>query len=372
MKTAIVHEWLVSYAGSEKVTEQIYGLYPSEIYTMVHKKEVFNDTLLKDAKVFTSALQKYPFKLGLNHHRLFLPFMPYLVEQYDLSSYDVVLSCSHAVAKGVITRHDQLHINYSCSPIRYAWDLYYQYLNESGLTSGLKALMAKIILHYIRMWDYATCYRPDYIITLSNYIARRIKKIYGRESTVIYPPVDVENFKFSDKKEDFYLAASRMVPYKKMDMIVEAFSKMPDKKLVVIGDGPDFDKAKSKASKNVELLGYQPFEKLRDCMQRAKAFIFAAEEDFGIVPIEAQACGTPVIAFGRGGVTETILNGKTGLFFDEQTPESLIKTINKFEQDFYKNFDPKEARKQSEFFSIERFRREYKEFVDSKMNEKFN
>lgn len=371
MKTTIVHDWLPVYAGAERVLEQIYSLYPSKIHTAIYNQSAFKNTLIENAEIYTSYLQKLPFNFGVKHYRLFLPFLPYLVEQYDLSESDVILSCSYAVAKGILTRHDQLHITYCCSPIRYAWDLYYQYLKESNLEKGIKGILAKIILHYIRMWDYSSANRADHIITLSNYIAKRIKKLYNRESTVIYPPVDVVNFKFCDKKEEFYLTASRMVPYKKIDLIVETFAQMPDKKLVVIGDGPDFKKIKEKATKNIELLGYQPFKVLKDCMQKAKAFIFAAEEDFGIVPIEAQACGTPVIAYGHGGATETIVDGITGMFFDKQNTEVLKNTIDKFEKEFYKKFNPIDARKQSEKFSIERFRNEYKQFVDLKIKEKF-
>ena len=243
-------------------------------------------------------------------------------------------------------------------------------MNEAGLSKGIKGVIAKLILHYIRIWDSTTASRVDCFIANSKYIAKRIKKVYGRESVVIYPPVDVDKFEVCTQKENFYLTASRMVPYKRIDLIVEAFSKMPDKRLVVIGNGPDSGKVKRKAGKNVELLGYQPFEVLKYYMRRAKAFIFAAEEDFGIVPVEAQACGTPVIAYGKGGVLETVVEGKTGMFFGEQTVESVVEAIENFEQR-EDVFDPLEIRKHAEKFSKDRFKKEFRKFVDKKVEEFF-
>jgi len=213
------------------------------------------------------------------------------------------------------------------------------------------------------LWDISTVNRVDYYIANSKYIAKRIKKVYGKDADVIYPPVDVDKFEFSDKKEDFYLTASRLVPYKKIDLIVKTFSEMPDKKLVVIGDGPDMKKIKSFATKNIEILGYQSFEVLQDYMRRAKAFVFAAEEDFGIIPVEAQACGTPVIAFNKGGVTETVIKDKTGVFFDYQNEVSLKEAIILFEQ---KEWDYKFIREHSKKFSRDRFEKEIKNYVEEK------
>lgn len=289
--------------------------------------------------------------------------MPLAIEQFDLSGYDLIISSSHAVAKGVLTNSNQLHISYCYTPMRYAWDLHHQYLKEANLDRGIKGLIAKVILHYIRIWDLTTANRVNHFVTLSNYIAKRIKKVYGRDSVVIYPPVDLEKFHIGNKRENFFLTASRIVPYKKIDLIVEAFSKIPDKKLIVIGDGPDFEKIKKKARKNVELLGYQKDEVLKEYLQKAQAFVFAAEEDFGILPVEAQACGTPVIAYGRGGALETVIENKTGIFFNEQTVESLIEAVNVFEKNQDK-FDLNEIRKNAERFSKERFKREFKEFVE--------
>lgn len=372
MKIAIVHDWFVTYAGAEKVVEQILDVFPeADLFSVVdHLGE--NREFIKNKEVKTTFIQKLPF--SKKKYRNYLPLMPLAIEQLDLSQYDVVLSSSHAVAKGVLTGPDQLHISYVHSPIRYAWDLQHQYLRESKLDKGIKGLITKSILHKVRNWDYRTANGVDYFIGNSNFIGRRIWKVYRRESEVIYPPVDISAFTLHEQKEDFYLTASRMVPYKKIDLIVEAFANMPDKKLVVIGEGPDFEKVKAKAKGNIQILGYQSFEVLKDYMQRAKGFVFAAEEDFGITPVEAQACGTPVITYGKGGATETVLDlnheKPTGLFFKEQTVEGIIEKINEFEQS-YDKFIPSNCRENAIRFSPERFRKEIKSIVEEKYKEKF-
>jgi len=369
LKIAIVHDWLVTYAGAERVLEQMIKIYPeADLYSLINFLPSNQRGFIMNKHVTTSFVQKLPF--AKKHYRQYLPLMPLAVEQFDLSDYEIVLSSSHAVAKGVITGPEQLHISYVHSPIRYAWDLQHQYLKESGLDKGLKGWVARWILHKIRQWDSRTSNGVDHFLANSRFIAKRIMKVYRRESTVIYPPVDAEFFIFNEKKEDFYLTASRMVPYKKIDLIVEAFSQMPDKKLVVIGDGPDFNKIKSLSGKNIEILGFQPSDVLREYMQRARAFIFAAEEDFGITPIEAQACGTPVIAYGKGGILETIKGLEdefpTGLFFDQQNVDSIKKTIQLFEKEYESKIDPRKCRENSMRFSPERFRRELSNFIYEK------
>ncbi|MHA1230900.1 MAG: glycosyltransferase family 4 protein [Candidatus Helarchaeota archaeon] len=368
MKVALVHDWITTIGGAEKVLEVIYNLYPAPIFTLVTNRDKLRGSAFEKAEIFTSFIQKLP-KVE-KKYRNYLLFFPLAIEQFDLSEYDMIISSSACVAKGVLIRADQLHICYCHTPVRYAWDLYHQYLDGAGLLKGIKGFVAKLILHYIRIWDFATASRVNYFVANSKYIARRIKKIYGRDSEVIYPPVDVDKFEVCTRKEDFYLTVSRMVPYKKIDLIVETFARLPDKRLIVIGDGPDFEKIKRKAGKNVELLGYQPFGVLKNCMQRAKAFIFSAEEDFGIVPVEAQACGTPVIAYGKGGATETVIEEETGLFFKEQSVGSLIEAIRKFET-MEDKFDCGIIRKNAERFSRERFKKEFKEFVDGKIEEFF-
>ena len=254
------------------------------------------------------------------------------------------------------------------SPIRYAWDLQHQYLRESGLNRGLKGWLAKWLLHKMRIWDTRTANGVDHFVANSHFIARRIKKVYGREADVIYPPVDIAEFSMVENKEEFYLTASRLVPYKKMDLIVEAFSKMPEKRLIVIGDGPDMQKIKAKAGANVEIMGYQPFSVLKDMMQRAQAFVFAAEEDFGITPVEAQACGTPVIAFGKGGVLETVIDqgaNRTGVFFKQQTIASLCAAVQTFEKNRHL-FLSVNCRVNAERFSVDRFNTEFSNYIDLK------
>ncbi|UCD17180.1 MAG: glycosyltransferase family 4 protein [Candidatus Zixiibacteriota bacterium] len=369
MKTALVHDWLITYGGAERVVEQILRLFPdADLYALYDFIPPEQRAFIQHKPVTTSFLQKFPF--ARRKYRSYLPLWPLAVEQFDLSGYDLVISTSHAVAKGVITGPRQLHISYVNSPIRYAWDLTHQYLHEAGLTKGPKSWIARVILHYIRVWDARTASGVDEFIGNSRFIAQRIRKVYRRTAGVIYPPVDVDAFTLHTRKEDFYLTVSRMVPYKKIDLIVESFTRMPDRKLVVIGNGPDFEKIRGKAGPNVTLLGYQPFDIVKDYMQRARAFIFAAEEDFGIVPVEAQACGTPVIAYGRGGVLETVIDGKTGRFFAEQKVDSIVATVLEFETGNI-TFDPAAIRQQAERFASKRFRSEFKTFVERAVERHF-
>lgn len=366
MRVAIVHDWLVTWAGAEKVLEQVIACFPeADVFSVVDFLQEDNRAAIAGKRVTTTFIQKLP--KAKTHYQLYLPLMPLAIEQLDLSGYDLVLSSSHAVAKGVLTGPDQLHISYVHSPIRYAWDLQHQYLREAGLGRGIKSALARVIMHYMRLWDVRTANGVDAFVANSEFIKRRIRKAYGREAMVIYPPVDVSAFSFWENKEDFYLTASRMVPYKKMAMIVEAFQSMPDKRLVVIGDGPEMNKCREKARANVDFLGWQPFDVLRDHMQRAKGFVFAAEEDFGITPVEAQACGTPVIAYGKGGGLESVRGLEqeypTGLFFYEQTPEALLGALKKFELDAIEKISRKACRENALRFSPERFRDEFSAFV---------
>ncbi|HAT1640296.1 TPA: glycosyltransferase family 4 protein [Raoultella ornithinolytica] len=364
----IVADWLVTYAGAERVIKEFLDIFPdSELYAIVDFLQPEARKELHGKNAVTSFIQNLP--NAKKNYQKYLPLMPLAIEQLDVSSHDIILSSSHAVAKGILTGPDQLHISYVHSPIRYAWDLQHQYLREAGFNKGIKSFFVKYLLHKIRLWDYRTANGVDHFIANSQFISRRIKKVYNRESTVIYPPVDVEKFTLNDKKEDYYFTASRMVPYKRIDLIVEAFSKMPDKKLIVIGDGSEIGKVKSKATKNIEILGYQPNHIMIEHMQNAKAFVFAAEEDFGITPVEAQACGTPVIAFGKGGALETIrplgVDKPTGMFFNEQTIESIINKVNAFEQNI-EVFEPENCRLNSFRFSVSRFKDEMDSFINSK------
>ncbi|MGK2873933.1 MAG: glycosyltransferase family 4 protein [Alphaproteobacteria bacterium] len=369
----MIHEWLTTYGGAERVLEQMLATYPqADLFALC-------DFIASDQRSFllgrlskTTFIQRLPG--AATHYRNYLPLMPLAIEQVDVSGYETVVSSSHAVAKGVLTGPDQLHLCMCYSPVRYAWDLQHQYLRESNLEHGLKSILARLILHYIRLWDARTPNGVDAFMAISEFIARRIHKVYGRASKVIYPPVDVAAFMLREEKDDFYLTASRMVPYKKIPLIIEAFAAMPDKRLVVIGEGPEFARCKAAAAPNIELLGYQPFEVLRDHMQRARAFVFAAEEDFGIVPIEAQACGTPVIAFGKGGACETIAGihahaqperGQvlTGVFFAEQTAPAIRAAVERFES-MHEAFTPQACRENALRFAPERFRAEFEAFVE--------
>ncbi|WP_322011908.1 glycosyltransferase family 4 protein [Paraburkholderia sp. J12] len=355
-RVAIVHDWLVTYAGAERVLEQIIACFPeADLFAVVDFVEEKDRAFLHGKRVTTSFIQRLP--LARKKYRTWLPLMPLAIEQLDVSAYDVVISSSHAVAKGVLTGPDQFHLSYVHSPIRYAWDLQHQYLQESQLTRGTKSVLARLILHYIRNWDVRTANSVDQFVANSEFIARRIHKVYQRDAAVVYPPVDIEAFALETRKDDFYLTASRLVPYKKIDLIVEAFARMPERKLVVIGDGPDMQKVRAKATPNVEVMGYQPFAVLHDRMRRAKAFVFAAEEDFGISVVEAQACGTPVIAYGKGGALETVREGTrpTGLFFEEQRAEAIIAAVEAFERE-PGYFRPEDCRANAERFSAARFR----------------
>lgn len=366
LRVAVVHEWIQTYAGSERVVEQILQVLPqADVFSLVDFCPPSQRQWLGGRPVHTSYIQRLPFARG--HFRKYLPLWPHAIEQLDLTAYDLVVSSSHAVAKGVLTSADQLHVCLCHSPMRYAWDLYHDYLRGSGLTRGLRGLIATATLHYLRLWDLRTANGVDQFVAVSNFIARRIRKIYRRRSQVIHPPVSVTAFSLREDKEDFYLAASRMVPYKRMDLIVQAFGRMPQRRLVVIGDGQDFAKVRALAGPNVTLLGYQDHASLVDTMQRARAFVFAAKEDFGIMPVEAQACGTPVIALAHGGCTETVLDGRTGVLFPRQTADDIVAAVDRFESNLA-SFSPSEIRANAERFSEEKFRTSFATLVQRKWN----
>ena len=373
MKIAIVHDWLVTYAGAERVFEQMLRCFPdADIFSTVDSLPSNQRAFVMGKLSTTTFVQRLPF--ARTRYRAYLPLMPFAIEQLDLSAYDLILSSSHAVAKGVITGPDQLHICMCYSPIRYAWDLQHRYLKESGLDRGVRGWVARMLLHRIRTWDVRSANGVDAFIAISRFISRRIMKVYRRESMVIYPPVDTDFFTRGGERGEFYLTVSRLVPYKRVDMIVEAFAGMPDKQLVVIGDGPDAHKVKRKATANVMVLGHQPIDSVRDYLRRCRAFVFAAEEDFGIAPLEAQACGAPVIAYGRGGVRETVvpvghsggehLRAPTGVFFLEQTAEAVAAAVRHFEA-LGNEVLPEACRENAVRFGVERFRAEFKSYVDA-------
>lgn len=373
MKKALIHDILVQSGGAEKCVESFTNIWDDfDIFTLVDNLSIEDrNRMLKGKQTKTSFIQKLPFSKKLFRH--YFPFYPYAVEQFDFSEYDLVISSSFSACKGILTKPDQIHISYVYSPVRYAWDLYHQYLKEARLEKGLKSTIVKWMLFKFRNWDAGTANRPDYYIAISHYIAKRIKKLYNKEAIVIYPPVDCSNFTIGESTGDYYFTTSRMVPYKKINLIVEAFSKMPNKKLIVGGDGPDFKKIKKLKTANIELLGFLDNKTLLKYTQSAKAFIFAAEEDFGIAPIEAQACGVPVIAFGKGGALETIVGSfatenkikdtDTGVFFEKQTTESLINAVDIFEKNSQK-FNKNTIRTQALKFDTKRFESEFKATVE--------
>lgn len=366
MHTAVVHEWLVTYAGSERVVEQMLRLYPdADLFSLVDFLPTDLRHFIQYKPVTTSFLQKLPF--ANPRFRSYLPLMPLAIEQFDLSDYDLVLSSNHAVAKGVTTRADQLHICYMHTPVRYAWDLQQQYLQGAKLTRGLKASLTQLVLHYLRLWDVASANRVDHFVANSQFVAQRVRKTYRRPARVIYPAVEVDRFFPNPQRDDFYFVLSRFVPYKRVSLIVEAFTRLGFP-LIVVGDGTERDYLKSIAGRNVTILGHQPEATVVDLMQRCKAFVFAAAEDFGISLVEAQAAGAPVIAYGKGGAAETVIPGITGLLFPEQTVESLMDAVKTFETGQVK-FKLENLRQNAEKFAPERFRQELSAYIDRKWTE---
>jgi len=356
MRVAIVHDWLVTNAGAEKVLKAIIECYPeADILSLVDfLEDKQRQEVLLGKRAQTSFIQKLPF--APTHFRNYLPLFPKAIERFDLRGYDLIISSSWAVAKGVKKSKNQIHICYSHTPIRYAWDLFEEYTSN---LSGIKKQLVIWTLKYLRRWDIATLDRVDYFIANSTFVAKRIEHTYQRDALVIHPPVDVEQFRLHQEKEDFYLCASRLVPYKKTKLIVEAFNLMPDKKLVVIGKGEEYEEISTIAKPNIKVMGYQSDAVLTVHMQRAKAFIYMALEDFGIVPVEAMACGTPVIGYGKGGLKDSVIDKETGIFFEKQSIEALKNSVERFET---LTFDPQKISSHAKKFSIQRFKEEFLEF----------
>lgn len=372
LRVAIVHEWLESYAGSERVVGELLNVFPqAKVFAVVDFLPEKERKFLQGRSVTTSFVQKLPF--ARKYFRHYLGFMPIAVEQFDLSGFDLIFSSNHAVAKGIITGPDQYHISYVHSPMRYAWDMQAAYLKQSGLETGLKGLFIRLMLHHLRNWDVRSATGVDVFVANSRYIARRIRKVYRRESVVIHPPVATEEFLPSETPpaREAYLVAGRQVPYKRVDLVVEAFRHMPDRKLIVAGDGPENEKIRAIAASapNITLLGRVPHDRLVTLMQDARAFVFASEEDFGITLVEAQACGTPLICYGRGGALDIVAEEPvpTGLFFTEQTADSIIDAVNRFEL-LRDRITVRDCRTNAEKFSREAFRTHIRELVSRIMS----
>ena len=362
LRIAIVHDWLTSPGGAERVLEQMIEVFPTaDVYAVCDFLPEKYRHLLHHKKPQTSFIQRIPF--ARKHYRMYLPLMAFAIEQFDLEAYDLILSSSYAVAKGVITGPDQLHISYVHTPLRYAWHLQAQYLREGSLNRSVGSWLARLSLHYLRMWDVRSAAGVDIFVSNSRYVAAQVNRLYRRDCQILHPPVDVETLPYCGVKEDFFLTASRLVPYKRVDLIIRAFAQMPDRRLIVVGDGPDRARIEeaAKGHPNIEVVGYQPDEALHSLMGRARAFVFAAMEDFGITPVEAQACGTPVIAFGKGGALESIrgkpdMLNKTGVFFAEQTEGAIIAAVEHFERIAHTIY-PEDCRRNAERFSNSEFRR---------------
>lgn len=365
-KVAVVHDWLNVVGGAERVLEQILHVFPdADVHALIDTLPADQRGFLGGRPVKVSMIGRTPW---LRHrHKLALPLMPTAIESFDLSAYDLVISSSFAVAKGAITRPDALHVCYCHSPMRYLWDLEHSYRRDAGLDRGLRGLLTSLLFNQLRMWDVASASRPQLLLANSNFTASRIARYWGRTSTLLPPPVDLSRFSLRDGPgDDDYLTVSRLVPYKRHDLMVEAFAAMPDRRLTIIGDGPQRAALERRATPNVRFLGALPDREVAEHMRRARAFVFAAHEDFGIVPVEAQACGTPVIAYGVGGALDTVRGWPspqpTGVFFDRQTPESLRDAVERFEA-MERVFDPAVLRANAERFGNEHFRARLAELV---------
>ncbi len=358
-----VHDWLTTRGGAENVLTAALEIYPdAPIYTLFYAPDVFHGHPIADREIRTSMLNSLPG--ARTRYRAFLPLMPWAVEQFDLTGYRVIVSSSDALCHGVLAAPDQLHINYIYSPARYVWRLYHQYLEQTNLATGLRSVAVRALMHYIRLWDYAASARVDHFVAISNWVARSVWRAYRRQADVIYPPVDVDSFVPQNPRDDYYLVVSRLVPYKRLDLVMKAFAKL-ELPLVVIGDGPEKGRLERLSTPNIELLGWQPSDIVRSRMGRAKAFIHAAEEDFGIAPVEAMASGCPVIAYGRGGLLEIVEEGKTGLFFGSQTVEALSEAVQRFERGDLQ-VKTEQLRAAAERFSRSRFQREFSAYIERK------
>jgi glycosyltransferase involved in cell wall biosynthesis len=358
MKIALVHDYLVQYGGAERVLECFTDLYPhATIYTLVYHKELMHG-VFADKNIKTSFIQKLPF--AKNRHRIFPPLMPMAIEQFDFSKYDIVLSDSSSYAKGIITGPETLHICYMHTPMRYAWDDCQKYTSDFNFPNFIKRIVP-FFMNYIRVWDRVSVERVDRIIANSNFVARRIKKYYKKDSIVIHPPVSVDNFSISEKVDDYFLIVGRMLAYKRIDIAIKAFNQM-GLKLKIIGRGPELRRLKKLAGPTIEFLGRVPDEYITQYYSKCQAFIFPQEEDFGIVAIEAMASGRPIIAFRAGDIVENMEENQVGIFFDKQTPEDIIQAVEKFK---VKTYDPFYIREQAKKFDKSIFKAKIREYIDA-------
>jgi glycosyltransferase involved in cell wall biosynthesis len=372
-RVAILHDWLVTWGGAERVLEQMLACYPgADVFCVVEDLDAERRSVLDGRRLHTSFIQRLPRAKRAYWH--YAGLMPLAIEQFDLRGYDLVLSSSHAVALGAITGPDQLHVSFLHSPMRFVWDLQPLYLESFGFATGPKSLAARLLFHYLRNWDRGAANGVDRMLTCSAFAARRIAKVHRRAAAVVHPPVDVERFALSKsrerehEREPYFLTGSRMNPFKRIDVVVEAFRALPDQRLLVLGDGPDLPKVRALAGPNVELLGHVSDDEVRRRMQGASAFVHAATEDFGIAMGEAQACGTPVVALGAGGACEIVRDAAhdpapTGVLFDEPSPAGVRRGVERFLAQ-RERFDPQVCRENALRFSQQRFREELLEQVE--------
>ena len=357
---AIVHDWLTNMGGAERLVINFKELYSeAPIYTSVYNEEML-DPELRNIDIRTSFIHNI--RGSKRNHQKFFPLMPMAFESFDLNDYNIVLSSSTSCAKGVITNPNTMHVCYCNSPMRYGWEFYYEYIENMG---AFKKKLVKYLMNYMRIWDVTSANRVDYFIANSENVAKRIWKHYRRESLVIHPAVRCSLFNISEVDEEYFLIVSRLVPYKRIDVAVQAFNEL-GLPLVIIGDGSEKEKLASMAKGNIEFLGRQPDGVIKGYYSKCRAFIFPGEEDFGITPLEAQASGRPVIAYGKGGALETVVDGVTGIFFEEQSKESLINAIEKYNNC---SFDKKVIREHSLKFDESEFKKKIKSFVEEKYTE---
>lgn len=357
IKIALVHDWLTGMRGGEKVLEVLCEMFPyATLFTLIHNKGSVSPTI-ENMKIRTSIIQHLP--KSSNHYQYYLPLMPFAIERFDLSDYDFVISSSHAVAKGVKVRNDALHICYCHTPMRYIWDQYENYFGKDKSSYPARIAM-RIFRKYLQRWDVESSSRVNYFIANSKNVQERIKRIYNRESDVIYPPVDTSRFKISKSKGEYFLIVSALVPYKRIDIAVEAFNEIGER-LVIVGVGSELEKLKKSAKPNIEFHGWGSDEKLADYYANSKALLFPGEEDFGIVPLEAMASGKPVIAYAKGGTLETVVENQTGNFFKKQTKESLIDAVKRFD---IKKFNPIEIHQHALMFDRKVFKEKLKSYIE--------
>ena len=369
-KVAVIHEWLSTNAGSESVTKHIIALIKRvDVFATVEfMSEADRQSVAGNRTIYTSFIQKLP--LARRHFRYYLPIFPFAVLSHNLKKYDVLISSSHAFAHGIRKKKNQLHISYCHTPMRYIWDMQDVYLESHGINSGPIGWASKLLTTMFRYWDARASKNVDYYVANSTFTAQRIRRFYGRKAEVIFPPVNVSKFKVEEEKEDFYVTVSRLVCYKKVDLVVEAFKKMPNKKLIVIGDGNEKERIQATAGDNISFLSHLNFDKFHYYMRKAKAFVFAGKEDFGITLVEAQACGTPLIAFHKGGAAEIVQHTKTGLLFKQQSAEAIIHTVEEFEESYTGAFSAQQIRENANRFSAEMFNKRFSDFVKQCVAEK--